>query len=213
MAPSEIHDLRIQTERYHLEDGLTELVGGFYLLLMGTVILGPSVVGITVPILLRVLVLISPPLLFGPLMRWLKTRYTYPRIGFIAPRAFKHNMDMLIGIGLFVMVNAVIMAIFILLSPPNALLLVNVWLIAVVGISLMFGCGFMVYRYQLQRFWILAALCPVWAVVSLGAFALFALPDGASFLLFIILLSVSFISSGVATFWRYLREYTYPVKE
>ena len=111
------------------------------------------------------------------------------------------------------MVNAVVMAIFIILSPPNALLLVNVWLIAVVGISLMFGCGFMAYRYQLQRFWSLAALCPIWAVVSLGAFALFDLPDGSSFLLFVLLLAVSFMSSGMVTFRRYLQEYPYPIKE
>ncbi|NOK63632.1 MAG: hypothetical protein GFH27_549297n26 [Chloroflexi bacterium AL-W] len=89
----------MRMQRYDLEDGLIEIIGGFYLLLIGFIILGPIAFGTTASMPMSLLVLMTPTLLFGPFLKFLKTRFTYPRTGFVAPRPLPNNTRAVILIG------------------------------------------------------------------------------------------------------------------
>lgn len=201
----------MRMQRYDLEDGLIEIIGGFYLLLIGFIILGPIAFGTTASMPMSLLVLMTPTLLFGPFLKFLKTRFTYPRTGFVAPRPLPNNTRAVILIGgvVLVVATAGVASLVVISDAINGLFLYSIWAIISMGLPISLGCAFTAYRYRLPRFWGLAGLTLVGALAGVMLPKLFALSDGLTLLIFPPLLGVDFLVSGMVTFGRYLRHTHY----
>lgn len=207
MDTPNIRDLQIRTQRYDLEDGLIEIIGGGYLVLIGLVVLGPIAFTALSFMPLNLFVLMLPPLLFGPLLKFLKTRFTYPRTGFVAPRPLPNNTKVIILIGgmVLVLATAGVSSLLMMVNTVNSFFLYSIWAVVFMGLPIALGCAFTAYRYRLPRFWVLAGFTLVSVLASLTLPSVFGWPDGAILLSFAILLAAGFLVSGMVTFGRYLR--------
>ncbi|MEM8531829.1 MAG: hypothetical protein AAGF95_13355 [Chloroflexota bacterium] len=207
MDTPNIRDIQIRTQRYDLEDGLIEIIGGGYLLLIGLVVLGPIVFDALTFMPLNLVVMMLPPLLFGPLLKSLKARFTYPRTGFVAPRPLPNNTKAMILIGgvVLILATAAVSSLLMMAETVNSFFLYSIWAVVFMGLPVALGCAFTAYRYRLSRFWGLAGFTLVSALLSLTFPSVFAWPDGAILLSFAALLASGFLISGIVTFGQYLR--------
>ncbi len=210
MQLNQIQETEQRIRTYWFEDGWAELVGGVVLMLLGLFFVGQGLL----PSGSLAQSLFSPGLVLallagGLATRWvvnaMKTRFTYPRTGYVSyriDRAHARRRQLIAG-----GVGAVMAAMLVVVAFQVGS---TAWVPAISG--LLVGCILIYMKARLsgvRRFYVLAAFAVVLGfLLSFGNIVLeFRLA------LFYGLLGLVFVGSGVSQLRRYLGENPLPPKE
>jgi len=188
-------------QRYWYIDGLYELsMGGFFflfwLIYAAASRLSAWGLGWLVPVS-QVVLVVGAAWLVSRIVKQLKERLTYPRTGYVAyPQ--KKGKDRVLRI---VISGGIALALSTFITTLARVPAYNSWLPLISGVLIALAMLFIGYRFNLTRFFVLAAydVAIGWAASSA------ALEDDQKFALFFCLLGAGFIVSGGLTLIRYLR--------
>jgi hypothetical protein len=196
--PNDMDGIMQRTRRYWYEDGISDLIMGGFLLLLGLLFAGESLTppgsplwavwGMGLPMFL-----IGGGLVAGWAMQRLKSRVTYPRTGFVNyERKGLPRVATIVGL---VLVAAIVAAGIVAVSQNR----VN--LTTLFGIAFLAAFGFVGYRSGLWRYVLIGLWCAVLGL-TLAAFALTLEQSSA---IFYVGAGLGMIVSGVLTWRRYDR--------
>jgi len=197
-SPNDLDGIMQRTRRYWYEDGISDLVMGGFLLLLGLLFAAESLTppgsplwavwGMGLPMFL-----IGGALVAGWAMQQLKSRVIYPRTGFVDyERKGLPRVARLVGI----MLIAAIVAATAVAVSRNMLSLMTLF-----GIAFLAAFGFVSYRVGLWRYLVFGIWCFVLGL-TLPAFPLTTEQSSA---IFYVGAGLGMIVSGVITWRRYDR--------
>ena len=197
-SPNDLDGIMQRTRRYWYEDGISDLIMGGFLLLLGLLFAGESLTppgsplwavwGMGLPMFL-----IGGGLVAGWAMQQLKSRVTYPRTGFVNyERKGLPRVAWLIG----TMLIAAIVAASVVAVSRNMLSLMILF-----GIVFLAAFGFVSYRVGLWRYLVLG----IWSFVLGSTLAAFSLTLGQGSAIFFVGIGLGMVIAGVIAWRRYDR--------
>jgi len=201
MTDDEIRNVERRTRRYFYEDGFVEMAVGILFLMFG----GYFFADVALPAGSRikswldsslVLVILAGVYLVGRLVRFLKSRITYPRTGYVAYKKKEATPGRRLVTALSGGVIGAAFAALLAVSPSS-----RAWLPAINGGMLALACFLFARRTEVGRFYVLAAAS---AVIGTGV-ALVGIGDIKGISLYYGLFGAAVLLSGLAAFSLYLR--------
>lgn len=171
MTDTELREIERRTRRYFYEDGFVEIAVGLLFLILG----GYFFASVTLAETSRVrswlqasllLVICAGVFLVGRLVRFLKTRITYPRTGYVAYKKRADGPRRRVAAGLSGAVIGASLSALLAISPSA-----KAWLPALNGLLLAAAVYLFARRADVPRFHVLAAVSAVIGLaVVLGGF-------------------------------------------
>jgi hypothetical protein len=195
-SANDLDNVMQRTRRYWYEDGISDLIMGGFLLLLGLLFAAESLTPLGSPLwavwgMGLPTFLIGGGLVAGWMMQRLKSRVTYPRTGIVNyERKGLPRVIALVGIAL---VAAIVAAGIVLVSRNMANLT------TLFGIAFLAAFGFVGYRAGLWRY----VLTGVWCVALGLTLAAFTLSLEQSSAIFYVGAGFGLIVSGAVTWRRY----------
>jgi hypothetical protein len=195
-----------RTYRYWYEDGVTDIASGWVFLMVGMVFLiealapaGPlaGISAIALPV-----VVIGGVLLARWAVAAIKRGITYPRTGFVSYRKTARSRRWLAGAVAAGM--AIVITVFARLGP-----LARGWIPLFTGLFIGLGLMFMGYRFNLGRYYALAA-CSLAAGL---AAATLTQNETAGSAVYFCAMGLALVASGALTLWGYLRRTQPPAEQ
>lgn len=192
------HEIDRRAFRHDMVDGLTEIAMSLFFLVPAITLRNPAFSWM----------IIIPILVFGPVIRKIRARSTYPRIGYVEPRGEK-PAELFRGIAVYALVVASVVAVGAFLwrgqLTPGL-----VRQVSPLFASLLFGGGLLYAagRSGLRRYYVLFAIS-----VAIGAALVFTKVSGRyhSLQLYLLAMAVILFFFGLATFLHFIK--THPMRD
>ena len=201
MTENEIRDMEKRTRQYLYKDGFVEMAAGILFFILGGYFYASDSLPATSHLkswltASLVLVLFAGKFLVGRLVRFLKSRITYPRTGYVAYKKKETTPRRRAAAAASAAVIAAVLSVLIAVSPS-----VRAWLPALNGLLGALVCYLFARRTEVTRFYILAAAS---AIIGL-AVALAGIGDIKGISLYYAAFGGAVIVSGLVAFGFYLR--------